>query len=64
MGSFTDHSSNERTFLAWLRTGIAVVAFGFVVEKFNLFITALGSTNQRACQYGTPRPAYGAAWAL
>ena len=45
MGSFTDHSSNERTFLAWLRTGIAVVAFGFVVEKFNLFITALGSTN-------------------
>ncbi|MGO9484647.1 MAG: YidH family protein [Rhodomicrobium sp.] len=45
MGSFTDHSANERTFLAWLRTGIAVVAFGFVVEKFNLFITALGSTN-------------------
>jgi putative membrane protein len=45
MGSFTDHSSNERTFLAWLRTGIAVVAFGFVVEKFNLVITALGSTN-------------------
>jgi len=45
MGSFTDHSSNERTFLAWLRTGIAVVAFGFVVEKFNLFITALGSAN-------------------
>jgi putative membrane protein len=30
---------------AWLRTGIAVVAFGFVVEKFNLFITELGSTN-------------------
>jgi inner membrane protein YidH len=28
---------NERTFLAWLRTGIAVIAFGFVVEKFNLF---------------------------
>ena len=45
MGSFTDHSANERTFLAWLRTGIAVVAFGFVVEKFNLFVTALAPTN-------------------
>jgi uncharacterized membrane protein YidH (DUF202 family) len=33
MGSFTDHSSNERTFLAWLRTGITVVAFGFISRK-------------------------------
>jgi putative membrane protein len=36
--SYSDHAANERTFLAWVRTGIAVVAFGFVVEKFNLFI--------------------------
>jgi putative membrane protein len=42
--NFTDHSANERTFLAWIRTGIAVIAFGFVVEKFNLFILALTST--------------------
>ena len=28
----------ERTMLAWLRTGIAVMAFGFVVVKFSLFI--------------------------
>ena len=45
MGGFTDHAANERTFLAWLRTAIAVVVFGFVVEKFNLFISAIGSTN-------------------
>jgi uncharacterized membrane protein YidH (DUF202 family) len=64
MGSFTDHSSNERTFLAWLRTGIAVVGFGFVVEKFNLFITAARKHQQRAWQYDTPGPTYGAAWAL
>ncbi|MCB1348928.1 MAG: DUF202 domain-containing protein [Paracoccaceae bacterium] len=25
---FTDHASNERTFLAWVRTAIAVVGFG------------------------------------
>jgi putative membrane protein len=40
----TEHSANERTFLAWIRTGIAVIAFGFVIEKFNLFILALTST--------------------
>jgi len=31
---YSDHAANERTFLAWVRTGIAVIAFGFVVEKF------------------------------
>lgn len=30
--------ANERTFLAWIRTSIGVMAFGFVVEKFALFI--------------------------
>ena len=43
--SFSDHSANERTFLAWVRTGIAVIAFGFVVEKFNLFVRSLAETN-------------------
>ncbi|MDQ6701707.1 MAG: DUF202 domain-containing protein [Pseudomonadota bacterium] len=42
--NFTEQSANERTFLAWVRTGIAVIAFGFVVEKFNLFILALATT--------------------
>lgn len=42
--SFTDHSANERTFLAWIRTGIAVLAFGFVMEKFNLFLVAVAAT--------------------
>lgn len=32
------HMANERTFLAWIRTSIAVMAFGFVVEKFSLFV--------------------------
>ena len=30
--------ANERTFLAWIRTSIGIMAFGFVVEKFSLFI--------------------------
>ena len=30
------HMANERTFLAWIRTSIGIMAFGFVVEKFAL----------------------------
>jgi putative membrane protein len=45
---YRDHAANERTFLAWVRTGIAVIAFGFVIEKFNLFVITMadaGSLN-------------------
>ncbi len=42
--NFTAHAANERTFLAWVRTGIAVIAFGFVIEKFNLFLMALAAS--------------------
>ena len=34
----TDHLANERTFLAWIRTSIALMGFGFVIVKFALFI--------------------------
>src|ERR1700739_4708006 len=37
----SDHLANERTFLAWIRTGIGIMAFGFVVVKFSLFIKQL-----------------------
>jgi uncharacterized membrane protein YidH (DUF202 family) len=36
-----DHMANERTFLAWVRTSIGIMAFGFVVEKFALFMKRL-----------------------
>ena len=35
---YGDHAANERTFLAWVRTAIAVMAFGFLVQKFDLFL--------------------------
>jgi inner membrane protein YidH len=44
IGNYRDHAANERTFLAWIRTGIAVIAFGVVIEKFNLFMLTLAST--------------------
>jgi len=36
--NYADHAANERTFLAWVRTAIAIMAFGFLVEKFDLFL--------------------------
>jgi putative membrane protein len=35
---YSDHAANERTFLAWVRTAIAIMAFGFVIERFDLFL--------------------------
>jgi len=36
--NFREHAANERTFLAWIRTAIAIMAFGFLVERFDLFL--------------------------
>lgn len=33
-----EHLANERTFLAWIRTSIALMSFGFVIVKFTLFL--------------------------
>ena len=41
---YRDHAANERTFLAWVRTGIAVIAFGFLIEKLNLFVLTIASS--------------------
>ena len=38
----SDHLANQRTFLAWVRTAISVIAFGFVVERFGLLLRELG----------------------
>jgi putative membrane protein len=43
---YSDHAANERTFLAWVRTAIAVMAFGFVIERFDLFIQAISSQRE------------------
>jgi putative membrane protein len=45
---YSDHAANERTFLAWVRTAIAVMAFGFVIERFDLFLqVAMPQLTQR-----------------
>ena len=36
-----EHLANERTFLAWIRTSIGIMAFGFVLERFSFFLRKL-----------------------
>ena len=38
----------ERTLLAWVRTGITVMALGFVVERFGLFVSLVSIQGGRA----------------
>ena len=33
-----EHLANERTLLSWIRTSVGIMAFGFVVVKFSLFL--------------------------
>ena len=42
--------ANERTYLAWVRTGITIMALGFVVAKFGIIIRELVP--------GAPAPSY------
>jgi putative membrane protein len=37
------HLAVERTLLAWIRTGLAMMGFGFVVARFGLFLRELGT---------------------
>ena len=36
-----DHLANERTFLAWVRTGAAIVVFGFAIGRFAIAMRQL-----------------------
>ncbi len=53
-GSPSDYLAAERTFLAWIRTGLALMGFGFVVARFGLFLQALqnGHSTFQARPYG------------
>ena len=48
---YTDHAANERTYLAWVRTSIAIMAFGFLIEKFELYLAFIGTSLGDAEQF-------------
>lgn len=43
--SASDYLALERTFLAWIRTGLALMGFGFVVARFGLFLQMIQIPN-------------------
>jgi putative membrane protein len=48
---YTDHAANERTFLAWIRTGLAVTAFGFFLVKLNVFIDVTDGASHAVAEH-------------
>ena len=49
-----DYLAAERTFLAWIRTGLALMGFGFVAARFGLFLQQL-----RLIDHAPSVPSYG-----
>lgn len=41
-----DHLANERTFLAWVRTAIAMMGFGFILVKFSIFLKQMSLASE------------------
>jgi len=41
----SEHLDNERTFLAWVRTNIALIGLGFIVARISPTLSAAGATN-------------------
>jgi len=54
-GSLADSLAAERTLLAWIRTGLALMGFGFVVARFGLFLQKL-QIMQTAMMKNAPAP--------
>lgn len=48
--------ANERTFLAWIRTSLGIMAFGFVVEKFALFVRQISYYIEQTGMPKVPKP--------
>ncbi len=49
-----EHQANERTFLAWLRTSIALIGFGFAIARFSLFLRQLQANVAQDPQQADP----------
>jgi putative membrane protein len=38
--NYATHAANERTYLAWIRTSIALIGLGFIIGKFEYFLVS------------------------
>ena len=55
-----DHLANERTFLAWVRTGVATIVFGFAIGRFSIALREF----MKLQGYNSSLPASLHGWAL
>jgi putative membrane protein len=53
------HQANERTMAAWIRTGISLMAFGFAIARFGIFLRQVESVGQVTIHHA---PSIGSAW--
>ena len=42
-GRASDHLANERTLLAWVRTAVAIIVFGFAIGRFGLALRQIAA---------------------
>jgi putative membrane protein len=47
-----DHLANERTFLAWIRTALALIGLGFVLARMGLFLRQIAAVAPAALRAG------------
>ena len=60
-----DYLAEERTFLAWIRTGLSLMGFGFVVARFGLFLEVMQITRSgSAAQPHELSPWFGTAFVV
>lgn len=67
----TDTLANERTYLAYIRTALAFIAFGFVIARFSLFAREFSTLTHHSnvepgfsTTFGTAMAAFGIVVAL
>ncbi|MGF1574348.1 MAG: YidH family protein [Cyanophyceae cyanobacterium] len=49
-----EHQANERTFLAWLRTALSLIGFGFAIARFSLFLRQFQANLSQDPQQAAP----------
>jgi putative membrane protein len=59
-----DHLANERTLLAYIRTALSLMAFGFVIARFALFLRYMGVMSHVTPPTGSTSEVLGLAFAI